>query len=112
MSTTQIAVRMPDMLLAQLDRLVAVDVFESRAAAVRAGVESVTAEFSRHEIDRAIVEGYRRVPPDRSERATAPTRRPPTVSVQMCKIVEQPAGPLAASPTNCSRVSTRCHQRT
>ena len=63
MSTTQIAVRMPDFLLAQVDRLVASGVFESRAAAVRAGVESVTAEFSRHEIDRAIVEGYRRVPP-------------------------------------------------
>ena len=42
--------------------------------------------------------GARRVrpwpsPPDRSERATAPTSRPPTVSAQMFKIVEQPAEP-------------------
>ena len=41
--------------------------------AVVTAVESVTAEFVRHEIDRATVEGYRRVPPGddelRAERA-------------------------------------------
>lgn len=67
MSTTQIAVRLPDPLLIQLDQLVAAGVFESRAAAVRAGVESVTAECARQEIDRAIIDGYQRVPPTAEE---------------------------------------------
>lgn len=67
MLTTQIAVRLPNTLLTQLDHLVTAGVFESRAAAVRAGVESVTAECLRHEIDRAIVDGYRRVPPTGDE---------------------------------------------
>ncbi|MCY4517737.1 MAG: hypothetical protein OXB99_10920 [Acidimicrobiaceae bacterium] len=67
MSTTQIAVRLPDALLTQLDHLVTTGVFESRAAAVRAGVESVTAESARQEIDRAIVDGYRRIPPTNDE---------------------------------------------
>ena len=67
MSTTQIAVRLPESLLAQLDHLVAVGIYESRAAAVRAGVESVTAECRRQEIDQAIADGYRRVPPTSDE---------------------------------------------
>ncbi len=62
MSTTQIAVRLPAELLAGLDELVASGAFESRAAAVRAGVESITAECARREIDRAIIDGYRRTP--------------------------------------------------
>ena len=63
MSTTQIAVRLSDDLLAGLDGLVTAGVFESRAAAVRAGVELVTAERTRQEIDQAIADGYRRIPP-------------------------------------------------
>lgn len=62
MSTTQIAVRLPADLLAGLDELIAAGAFESRAAAVRAGVEAITAERARQEIDQAIIDGYRRMP--------------------------------------------------
>jgi Arc/MetJ-type ribon-helix-helix transcriptional regulator len=71
MSTEQIAVRLPEELLAELDELVARGVFESRAAAVRAGIELITAAARRRAIDRAVVEGYRRTPPTRAEELAA-----------------------------------------
>lgn len=63
-ATEQIAVRLPEELLRDLDGLVASGVFESRAAAVRAGVEAITAIEHRRQIDRAIVDGYQRTPPN------------------------------------------------
>lgn len=71
MPTEQIAVRLPDTLLAALDDLVARGVYDSRAAAVRAGIEAVR-ELDRQRLtDRAVVEGYRRVPPTEPERQAA-----------------------------------------
>lgn len=67
MATEQVAVRLPRQLLADLDDLVARGVYASRAAAVRAGVEAVTELQRRRATDRAIVDGYRRVPPSASE---------------------------------------------
>lgn len=67
MTTEQIAVRLPHELLADLDDLVARGVYASRAAAVRAGVEAITELQRRRATDRAIVDGYRRVPPNVSE---------------------------------------------
>jgi Arc/MetJ-type ribon-helix-helix transcriptional regulator len=61
-TTEQIAVRLPEELLGELDELVASGVYESRAAAVRAGVEVITALERRQRTDRAIVAGYRRMP--------------------------------------------------
>jgi Arc/MetJ-type ribon-helix-helix transcriptional regulator len=70
-ATEQIAVRLPEGLLADLDDLVARGVYENRAAAVRAGIELI-AELERgRAIDRAVVDGYRRVPPTAGERAEA-----------------------------------------
>jgi Arc/MetJ-type ribon-helix-helix transcriptional regulator len=66
-TTEQIAVRLPQGLLAELDELVARGVYASRAAAVRAGVEAITELEHRRSIDRAVVEGYRRVPPDAAD---------------------------------------------
>jgi Arc/MetJ-type ribon-helix-helix transcriptional regulator len=66
-ATEQIAVRLPGELLSDLDALVASGVYESRAAAVRAGVEAITALEHRQQIDRAIVAGYQRTPPDAVE---------------------------------------------
>jgi Arc/MetJ-type ribon-helix-helix transcriptional regulator len=63
MATEQIAVRLPEELLHELDALVASGVYESRAAAVRAGVEAIMVLERRRQTDRAIVEGYRRIPP-------------------------------------------------
>lgn len=47
----------------ELDALVASGVYESRAAAVRSGVEAITALEHCRQIDRAIVAGYQRTPP-------------------------------------------------
>jgi len=66
-TTEQIAVRLPRELLADLDDLVARGIYPSRAAAVRAGVEAIAELERRRTTDRAIVDGYRRVPPEVSE---------------------------------------------
>lgn len=71
MATEQIAVRLPEELLDDLDALVAAGVYESRAAAVRAGVEAITSLEHRRQIDRSIVAGYRRTPPTAIEHDAA-----------------------------------------
>ncbi|MHB8295543.1 MAG: hypothetical protein ACYDH5_13155 [Acidimicrobiales bacterium] len=71
MATEQIAVRLPEALLDELDALVASGIYESRAAAVRAGVEAITALERRQQTDRAIVAGYRRTPPTSAEHDAA-----------------------------------------
>lgn len=71
MATEQIAVRLPEKLLNELDALVAGGVYESRAAAVRAGIEAIMAIKRKQDTDRAIVEGYRRTPPTPIEHGAA-----------------------------------------
>lgn len=71
MGTEQIAVRLPEELLARLDDLVSRGLYESRAAAVRAGIEAITELERRWAVDRAITEGYRRSPPAGAEDAAA-----------------------------------------
>ena len=71
MATQQIAVRLPEELLRVLDDLVDRGVYESRAAAVRAGIEAVVELDRRRRTDLAVVEGYRRVPPTGTERQAA-----------------------------------------
>lgn len=71
MATEQIAVRLPQDLLARLDDLVRRGVYESRAAAVRAGVEAIAQIEQRRELDRSIVEGYGRTPQGSAEEAAA-----------------------------------------
>jgi Arc/MetJ-type ribon-helix-helix transcriptional regulator len=71
MSSEQIAVRLPRELLARLDDLVRSGVYESRAEAVRAGIESIADMERRRAVDRSIVDGYRRRPPTRLEEAAA-----------------------------------------
>lgn len=67
----QVAVRIPTSLLARLDELVKSGVFESRAAALRAGIELVTDLERRRELDRAIAEGYRQAPQTTMEEEAA-----------------------------------------
>lgn len=83
MATEQIAVRLPEELLAVLDDLVARGVYESRAAAVRSGIEAVVELDRRRLTDRAIIGGYRRVPPTDAEREAA-------ISSLRDAIVEEP----------------------
>jgi Arc/MetJ-type ribon-helix-helix transcriptional regulator len=71
MATEQIAVRVPGDLLAVLDDLVARGAYDSRAAAVRAGIEAVLELDRRRLTDQAIVDGYRRVSPTEPERKAA-----------------------------------------
>lgn len=71
MASEQIAVRLPDTLLRELDELVASGTYASRAAAVRAGVEAVTTAQRRYRIDQAIVEGYGQLPQTAAEAAAA-----------------------------------------
>ena len=71
MATEQIAVRLPGSLLSELDDLGTRGVYESRAAAVRAGVEAITAAERHRQTDQAITDGYRRTPPTPAEDAAA-----------------------------------------
>jgi len=71
MATEQIAVRLPEELLNELDGLVASGIYQSRAAAVRAGLEAIMVLERRQQTDRAIVDGYRRTPPTKAEHDTA-----------------------------------------
>ena len=71
MATEQIAVRLPAEQLAVLDDLVDRGVYDTRAAAVRAGIEAVLELDRRRRDDRAIVEGYQRMPATHAERAAA-----------------------------------------
>jgi Arc/MetJ-type ribon-helix-helix transcriptional regulator len=70
-ATEQIAVRLPGDLLAALDELVARGVYESRAAAARAGIETVLELDRRRSTDQAIIDGYQRVSPTQAEREAA-----------------------------------------
>jgi len=70
-ATEQIAVRLPEQLLAVLDDLVGRGVYKSRAAAVRAGIEAVLELDQRRLTDLAILDGYRRTPPTVAERESA-----------------------------------------
>ena len=67
MTTQQVAVRLPERLLASLDDLVASGAYESRAAAVRAGIEAIARLERKRRIDRAIVDGYTCLPPTEAE---------------------------------------------
>jgi len=70
-ATEQIAVRLPHELLAEVDDLVARGVYESRAAAVRAGIEAVAEAERSRRIDGAVLEGYRRSPTGEADREAA-----------------------------------------
>jgi Arc/MetJ-type ribon-helix-helix transcriptional regulator len=69
--TVQIAVKLPDRLVAELDHLVTTGSFESRSDAVRHGIEALVRQGERERIDRAFVEGFRRRPDTAAELADA-----------------------------------------
>ena len=71
MATEQIAVRLPLPLLSAIDDLVSGGAYESRAAAVRAGIEALINLELQSRNDAAIVAGYTRRPPSASEEHSA-----------------------------------------
>ena len=68
---TQIAVKLPDGLVRELDELVAQGLFSSRSSAVRRAVEIIVSGQRRQALDEAYVNGYRQVPESESELAEA-----------------------------------------
>ena len=68
---TQIAVKLPDGLVRELDELVAQGRFSSRSSAVRRAVELVVSGHRRDAIEEAYANGYRQVPESASELAEA-----------------------------------------
>lgn len=60
--TTQIAVKLPDALLAAIDDLVGGGAFPSRSQVVRAALEGLLAGERRKQVDAAFAAGFARVP--------------------------------------------------
>jgi Arc/MetJ-type ribon-helix-helix transcriptional regulator len=71
MATEQIAVRLPEPLLSGLDDLVTSGAYESRASAVRAGIEAIMKLEHQRQTDQAVVDGYTRHPPTETEEHAA-----------------------------------------
>jgi len=60
--TTQLAFRIPNELLAEVDRLVSAGDYGSRTDVVKAALQRLLAAARERELDAAIVAGYQRVP--------------------------------------------------
>jgi Arc/MetJ-type ribon-helix-helix transcriptional regulator len=60
--TIQIAVKLPDELVGELDRLVAGGAFASRSQAIRRGIEALVSVRRREEIDRQYRDAMARLP--------------------------------------------------
>jgi len=69
--TNQIAVKLPDELLREVDRLVDRGAFENRSQAVRSGLEAMVAARRHEEVNRQYRDGYARFPEAREEMAEA-----------------------------------------
>lgn len=63
--TIQIAVKLPDDLVDEVDRLVQRGDFDSRSQAVRRGLEAMVADRRRQELDRRYRDAMSRLPGDR-----------------------------------------------
>jgi putative addiction module CopG family antidote len=60
--TIQMAVRLPDEMVKQIDQLVDDGRYESRAEAVRAALHRLLEDLREQQLDAAIVAGYQRLP--------------------------------------------------
>jgi Arc/MetJ-type ribon-helix-helix transcriptional regulator len=69
--TTQVAVRLPDDVVARVDELVASGSFGSRSDAVRAALESLLRTAERRAVDQSFADGFRRHPETPDELADA-----------------------------------------
>lgn len=76
---TQIAVKLPDGLVRELDALVAQGLFASRSSAVRRAVEMIVSGQRRDALEEEYANGYRRAPESESELAEA--RRLATLAI-------------------------------
>jgi Arc/MetJ-type ribon-helix-helix transcriptional regulator len=69
--TVQLALRIPDELAGRLSQLVTEGRYATRTEAVREAIAELLTREERRRVDRAIVAGYRRVPPGAEEEVWA-----------------------------------------
>jgi Arc/MetJ-type ribon-helix-helix transcriptional regulator len=69
--TIQIAVKLPDRLVDEIDRLIEGGAFTSRSQAIRSGLEAIVAARHREDIDRRYAEAMARFPETDDEIAEA-----------------------------------------
>ena len=69
--TIQIAVKLPDELVGELDRLVERGAFDSRSQGVRAGLEAMVGSYRRKELDERYRDAFARLPESDEEIAEA-----------------------------------------
>jgi len=67
--TTQVAVRLDDVALEQLDWLVARTSFETRADVIRSAIETLACRERDREIDACLTEAYTRLPQTADEQS-------------------------------------------
>jgi putative addiction module CopG family antidote len=60
--TKQLAVRLPDQMVREVDSLIAEGQYANRTEVVRAALDRLLDEIKQQHLDAAIVDGYRRVP--------------------------------------------------
>lgn len=64
---TQIAVKLPDDLVSEVDDLVTMGIFATRSSAVRRALEALVAAQRARAVDQAYEKGYRDLPESREE---------------------------------------------
>lgn len=69
--TAQIAVKLPEALLREVDRLVERGAFDSRSQAIRTGIEAIVDARRRQEFDQRYRNAFARVPETTEEVAEA-----------------------------------------
>jgi len=67
----QLAVKLSKSMVEEIDELVRAGRFGSRTDAVRAALDRMLEEIREGQVTAAIVEGYRRIPPDEADDAWA-----------------------------------------
>ena len=60
--TIQMAIRLPEEMVVEVDRLVRDGRYQNRTEAVRAALQRLLDELRERQVDAAIVDGYQRVP--------------------------------------------------
>jgi Arc/MetJ-type ribon-helix-helix transcriptional regulator len=76
----QIEVRIPNALAKALDDLVSEGMFETRAQAIRAALQTLVDQERRRRMGELIADGYRRIPQDEDE--VEPARRAAIRSIE------------------------------
>jgi Arc/MetJ-type ribon-helix-helix transcriptional regulator len=66
-----VAIRLPDEMIIEIDGLIEAGSFSTRTEVIKGALERLLADLERERIDRAIIEGYRRIPETEEEMAQA-----------------------------------------